>query len=83
MKVKGESDNLRQEISGQQPFDNLLVLRVPKGMPIRQRVLRREPHVYEWTYERTHATIKYLEKNTQVEWIGYNIPAFHAYRFDW
>ena len=59
------------------------VLRVPKGMPIRQRVLRREPHVYEWTYERTHATIKYLEKNTQVEWIGYNIPAFHAYRFDW
>jgi len=59
------------------------LLSVPRDMPIRQRVLKREPHVYEWTYEETPATTQYLEKSTQVEWTGSNILAFHAYRFDW
>lgn len=59
------------------------LLRVPKGMPISQKVAKVSPETGEIELARSPAIVRYQKDVTEVEWTASDIPAFDAYRFDW
>lgn len=56
---------------------------VPKGIEVRQKVVKVDTETGEKTYAPTPAIVKYLEDKTEITWSGTNFRAFEAYRFDW
>ena len=62
-------------------FEYLLV--APKGLEIKQRVLK----VDHATRFKTHASpasqVKYFKDRTEVTWKTANLPAYDTYRFEW
>lgn len=56
---------------------------IPKGVDIRNRVLKVDAELgYKWNAD-PPATIKYLKDATQIIWQGKNLKSFDAYKFDW
>jgi hypothetical protein len=56
---------------------------IPKGIDIRNRVLKVDAELgYKWNAD-PPATIKYMKDTTQITWQGKNLKAFDAYKFDW
>ena len=56
---------------------------IPKGIEIRNRVLKVDSELgYKWNAD-PPATIKYMKDKTQIIWQGKNLKAFDAYKFDW
>jgi len=56
---------------------------IPKGVDIRNRVLKVDAELgYKWNAD-PPATIKYMKDKTQITWQGKNLKAFDAYKFDW
>ncbi len=56
---------------------------IPKGIDIRNRVLKVDAELgYKWNAD-PPATIKYMKDKTQITWQGKNLKAFDAYKFDW
>lgn len=59
------------------------LLRVPKGMPISQKVAKVSQETGDIAYAKNPPIVRYLKDVTEVEWIGTKIMAFDAFRFDW
>jgi len=56
---------------------------IPKGIDIRNRVLKVDAELgYKWNAD-PPPTIKYMKDTTQITWQGKNLKAFDAYKFDW
>jgi len=56
---------------------------IPKGVEIKNQALKVDAELgYKWNAD-PPATIKYLPDSTQIIWVGKNLKAFDAYRFDW
>lgn len=57
--------------------------RIPKGIDVKNRVLKVDTELgYKWLAE-PPPKIKYLPQGTEVTWEGTNLHAFDAYRFEW
>jgi len=56
---------------------------IPKGIEIKNQALKVDAELgYKWNAD-PPATMKYLPDSTQISWVGKNLKAFDAYRFDW
>jgi hypothetical protein len=56
---------------------------IPKGLQIRQKVVKVDTETGDKTYAPTPAAVKYLPDKTEITWSGTNFRAYDAYRFDW
>ena len=56
---------------------------VPKGVPVRQKVIRVDTETGDKSYASTPAAVKYLPDRTEISWTGTNFHAYEVYRFDW
>ncbi|HUT07016.1 MAG TPA: hypothetical protein VMW74_10080 [Nitrosopumilaceae archaeon] len=56
---------------------------IPKGVEIKNRVLKVDAELgYKWNAD-PPATLKFLQDKTTITWQGKNLKAFDAYKFDW
>ena len=56
---------------------------IPKGVQIKNRVLKVDTELgYKWNAD-PPASIKFLSNKTKINWQGKNLKAFDAYQFDW
>jgi len=56
---------------------------IPKGVDIKNRVLKVDTELgYKWVADPS-PTIKYLPEGTVINWQGKNLKAFDGYRFEW
>jgi len=56
---------------------------IPKGIEIKNRVLKVDTELgYKWNAD-PPASIKFLPDKTTISWQGKNLKAFDAYKFDW
>jgi hypothetical protein len=56
---------------------------IPKGVEVRNRVLKVDTEMgYKW-HASPPPTIKYLPDKTVIEWEGTNLKAHDAYKFEW
>ena len=56
---------------------------IPKGVQIKNRVLKVDTELgYKWNAD-PPASIKFLSNKTKISWQGKNLKAFDAYQFDW
>jgi len=56
---------------------------IPKGIEIKNRVLKVDTELgYKWNAD-PPASIKFLPDKTTIFWQGKNLKAFDAYKFDW
>jgi len=56
---------------------------IPKGVDVKNRVLKVDTELgYKWVAEPA-PTIKYLQEGTEINWEGKNLTAFDAYKFEW
>ena len=60
-----------------------ITITIPKGVQIRQKVVKVDTETGDKTYASTPAAVKYLPDKTEISWSGTNFRAFEAYRFDW
>ncbi len=56
---------------------------IPKGVELRNRVLKVDPETGYKTHATPSATIKYLDNKTEMSWQASNLHAYDAYRFEW
>ena len=56
---------------------------VPKGVLLKQKVVKVDTETGDKTYASTPAAVKYLPDRTEITWGGTNFRAYEAYRFDW
>ncbi len=55
----------------------------PKGVDIKNRVLKVDTELgYKWIAD-PPPVIKYLKEGTKITWEGKNLKAFDAYKFEW
>ena len=59
------------------------LLTSPKGIELKQRVLKVDPATRYKTHASPPAEIKYLNDKTEVRWHASNLHAYDAYRFEW
>ena len=56
---------------------------IPKGVDVKNRVLKVDTELgYKWVAD-PPPTIKYLQEGTVITWEGTNLNAFDAYKFEW
>jgi len=56
---------------------------IPKGADVKNRVLKVDTELgYKWIAD-PPPTIKYLKEGTVINWVGTNLNAFDAYKFEW
>src|SRR5579885_70089 len=55
----------------------------PKGMEVKNRVLRVDPETGYKTHANPAAKVKYLKDRTEILWQKSNLVAYEAYRFEW
>ena len=56
---------------------------IPKGIDVKNRVLKVDTELgYKW-HASPHPTINYLDDITEITWEGKNLKAYDAYRFEW
>ncbi|MCH8015635.1 MAG: hypothetical protein IH917_03300 [Acidobacteria bacterium] len=56
---------------------------IPKGIDIKNRVLKIDTELgYKWV-AKPPPTTKYLSDKTKIFWEGKNLKAFDAYKFEW
>jgi len=56
---------------------------IPKGVDVKNRVLKVDTELgYKWIAD-PPPTIKYLPEGTRITWEGKNLKAFDAYKFEW
>ncbi|MGI0027864.1 MAG: adenylate/guanylate cyclase domain-containing protein [Nitrosopumilaceae archaeon] len=58
-------------------------LTLPKGLEIKQRVLKVDPATRFKIHASPSAEIKYLKDKTEITWQASNLHAYDAYRFEW
>jgi hypothetical protein len=59
------------------------MISVPKGVPVRQKVIKVDTESGDKTYASTPAVVKYSPDRTEISWTGTNFHAYDVYRFDW
>jgi len=59
------------------------LLLAPKGLEVKQRVLRIDPATREKRYASPPAEIKYYKDVTEMRWNKSNLRAYDSYRFEW
>jgi class 3 adenylate cyclase len=62
-------------------FDYLMT--IPKGVEVKQRVLKVDPATRSKTHASPAAEIKYLKNRTEIRWHANNLHSYEAYRFEW
>jgi class 3 adenylate cyclase len=60
-----------------------IMISVPKGVPVRQKVIKVDTESGDKTYASTPAVVKYSHHRTEISWTGTNFHAYDVYRFDW
>ncbi|MEO9277265.1 MAG: adenylate/guanylate cyclase domain-containing protein [Nitrososphaera sp.] len=56
---------------------------IPKGIEVKQRVLKVDPATRYKTHASPPPEIRYLKQKTQISWQASNLHAYEAYRFEW
>jgi hypothetical protein len=56
---------------------------IPKGVQLKQKVVKVDTETGDKTYAPTPAAVKYLPNKTEITWSTANLRAYDAYRFDW
>lgn len=59
------------------------VFTIPKGIEVKQRVLKVDPATRYKTHASPPPEIKYLKQKTQISWSASNLHAYEAYKFEW
>jgi class 3 adenylate cyclase len=59
------------------------LLTVPKGLEIKQRVLKVDPATRHKSYASSEPHVKYHKTKTEVIWTASNLHSYEAYRFEW
>lgn len=59
------------------------VLTLPKGIEIKQRVLKVDPATKYKVHASPAAETKYLKNKTMITWQAVNLHAYDAFRFEW
>ncbi len=62
-------------------FSYLLTL--PKGIEVKQRVLKVDPATRFKTHASSPSEVKYLKDKTEISWQASNLHAYDAFRFEW
>ncbi len=59
------------------------LLTIPKGIEIKQRVLKVDPATRDKTHASPPPETRFLKQKTQISWHASNLHAYEAYRFEW